>query len=432
MRTSRSEFVSLRARRHHVRVWGEAGAPTFFFLHGWGDVGASFQFAVDALQGNWRIIAPDWRGFGQSQWNEGPYVFADYIADLDALLTHYSPVQPVQIAGHSLGGIVASLYAGIRPERVSRFANLEGFGLWVLSLIHILTMGARQSIGLYLAPLNSSTGLGIASISLAMAVGQFTWGAVQPLAGAVADRFGPRRVLQGGLLLLALGSAITPFMSSTWGLVFSLGLISAMGSGAGSFSVLIGAASTRLPLEARGTASGIINAGGSFGQFVFAPVLQKLIQALGWMGSMWALALMTLAALPLIRTVSRPVDPVHQPVGTAEIGLRRSVQEALADRSYLLLHAGFFTCGFHIAFLVTHLPGEVDLCGLPPSVASWSLAIIGLANIFGSLFAGACVSRYRSKYVLFWMYASRAILIALFLAAPRTDLTFYLLSLIHI
>ncbi|MBK7326541.1 MAG: MFS transporter [Propionivibrio sp.] len=312
------------------------------------------------------------------------------------------------------------------------FRSLNTPALWAVTLsaagILMVTMGARQSLGLFLAPLNTTTGLGIASISLAMAVGQFTWGAVQPLAGAVADRFGPRRVLQGGLLLLALGSAITPFMSSTWGLVFSLGLISAMGSGAGSFSVLIGAASTRLPLEARGTASGIINAGGSFGQFVFAPVLQKLIQAMGWMGSMWALALMTLAALPLIGTVSRPVDPVHQPVGTAEIGLRRSVQEALADRSYLLLHAGFFTCGFHIAFLVTHLPGEVDLCGLPPSVASWSLAIIGLANIFGSLFAGACVSRYRSKYVLFWMYASRAILIALFLAAPRTDLTFYLFA----
>ncbi|MBK8399682.1 MFS transporter [Propionivibrio sp.] len=312
------------------------------------------------------------------------------------------------------------------------FRSLNTSALWAVTLsaagILMVTMGARQSIGLFLAPLNSSTGLGIASISLAMAVGQFTWGAVQPLAGAVADRYGPRRVLQGGLVLLALGSAITPFMNSTWGLISSLGLLSAMGSGAGSFSVLIGAAASRLPLDARGAASGIINAGGSFGQFVFAPILQKLIQATGWMGSMWAMAVMTLAALPLIRVVSRPVDPVHQPTGTAEIGLRRSVQEALADRSYLLLHAGFFTCGFHIAFLVTHLPGEVNLCGLPPSVASWSLAIIGLANIFGSLFAGTCVSRYRSKYVLFWMYGSRAILIALYLAAPRTDLTFYLFA----
>jgi predicted MFS family arabinose efflux permease len=100
----------------------------------------------------------------------------------------------------------------------------------------------------------------------------------------------------------------------------------------------------------------------------------------------------------------------------------------MADPSYLLLHAGFFTCGFHIAFLVTHLPGEVSLCGLPPSVASWSLAIIGLANIFGSLFAGACVARYRSKYVLFWMYGSRAVMIAIYLVSPRTDLTFYIFA----
>jgi predicted MFS family arabinose efflux permease len=217
-------------------------------------------------------------------------------------------------------------------------------------------------------------------------------------------------------------------MNSTWGLVFSLGLLSAVGSGAGSFSVLIGAATSRLPVESRGAASGVINAGGSFGQFIFAPILQKLIQMIGWMGALWALAVMTLAALPLIRVVSRPLEATHKGVAAADPGLRRSVQNALADRSYLLLHAGFFTCGFHIAFLVTHLPGEVNLCGLPPSVASWSLAIIGLANIFGSLYAGACVTRYRSKYVLFWMYASRALMIALYLVAPRTDLTFYIFA----
>ena len=312
------------------------------------------------------------------------------------------------------------------------FRSLNTSALWAVTLsaagILMVSMGARQSLGLFLAPLDATTGLGIASISLAMAVGQFTWGAVQPIAGAVADRFGPRRVLQGGLLLLALGSALTPFMSSTWGLVFSLGLLSAIGSGAGSFSVLIGAATTRLPIESRGTASGIINAGGSFGQFVFAPILQKLIQAIGWMGSMWTLAVVVLAALPLTRVVSQPVDSAHKVAHVTDKGLRHSIREALADRSYLLLHAGFFTCGFHIAFLVTHLPGEVNLCGLPPSVASWSLAIIGLSNIFGSLYAGACVARYRSKYVLFWMYASRAVMIALYLASPRTDLTFYIFA----
>ena len=312
------------------------------------------------------------------------------------------------------------------------FRSLNTPALWAVTLsaagILMVTMGARQSLGLFLAPLNTSTALGIASISLAMAVGQFMWGAVQPIAGAVADRYGLRRVLLGGLVLLALGSAATPFMNSTWGLIFSLGLLSAIGSGAGSFSVLIGAATKRLPLEARGAASGIINAGGSFGQFIFAPILQKLIQAIGWMGAMWALAAVTLAALPLVGVVSQPADPHPHAAAGTDPGLRRSVRDALADHSYLLLHAGFFTCGFHIAFLVTHLPGEVNLCGLPPSVASWSLAIIGLANIFGSLYSGACVARYRSKHVLFWMYGSRALLIALYLAAPRTDLTFYLFA----
>lgn len=133
MNISRSEFVVLRQRRCHVRIWGEEDAPTFFFLHGWGDVAASFQFVVDALSRDWRVIAPDWRGFGLSQWNDGPYWFPDYIADLDALLGHYSPQQATQIAAHSMGGNVAGLYAGIRPERVARFANLEGFGLWVVA-----------------------------------------------------------------------------------------------------------------------------------------------------------------------------------------------------------------------------------------------------------------------------------------------------------
>ncbi len=293
--------------------------------------------------------------------------------------------------------------------------------------ILMVTMGARQSLGLFVGPMDQSTGLGIAAISLALAIGQFSWGAIQPIAGAAADRYGPRVVLVAGILLLALGSAVTPFMANGFGLIVSLGLLSAMGSGAGSFSVLIGAAAQRLPPEARGAASGVINAGGSFGQFVFAPILQKLIQAFGWMGAMWSLALMTLAALPMVGRLTRSA-PVPMPRQAGDNGVVHAMSGALRDRSYLLLHLGFFTCGFHIAFLVTHLPGEVDLCGLPPSVASWSLAIIGLANIAGSLFAGAWVSKYRSKYVLAWMYASRALLIALYLAAPRTEWTFYLFA----
>jgi len=293
--------------------------------------------------------------------------------------------------------------------------------------ILMVTMGVRQSLGLFINPIMLSTGLGITTISFALAVGQFAWGAIQPIAGGLADRFGPRAVLIGGLVVMALGSAITPFMASGFGLVVSLGLLSAMGSGAGSFSVLIGAAAQRLPAVAHGSAAGVINAGGSFGQFVFAPILQKLIQVVGWMGTMWAMALVALAALPLIGPLTKRAEAPVKRV-ESDGGVLAAVGASFKNPSYWLLHAGFFTCGFHIAFLVTHLPGEVGLCGLPPSVASWSLAIIGLANIFGSLYAGSCVAKYRSKYVLAVMYGSRALLIAWYLLMPRTPFIYYLFA----
>src|SRR5204862_1341940 len=153
---------------------------------------------------------------------------------------------------------------------------------------------------------------------------------------------------------------------------------------------------------------------------------QGLIQMLGWMGALWSLAVITLGALPLVRLV-RPARPAHLAATTAAAPWR-AMRDSVSNRSYLLLHAGFFTCGFHIAFLVTHLPGEVNLCGLPPSVASWSLAIIGLSNIVGSLIAGSCTQRFRSKYILALMYGSRALLIGWYLLAPKTEWTFYIFA----
>ncbi|MEI7740531.1 MAG: MFS transporter [Betaproteobacteria bacterium] len=293
--------------------------------------------------------------------------------------------------------------------------------------IMMITMGSRQTLGLFLGPLNTSTGLGIATISLAMAIGQFVWGAVQPISGALADRYGPRPVLIGGLLILAAGSALTPLMDTGFGLMISIGLMAAMGSGSCSFSVLIGVASQRIPAQSRGSVSGFINAGGSLGQFVFAPITQKLIQTLGWMGAMWSLALITLMAIPLANKLTgiQAQDQVH---AQKDLGLAQAVKDALKDPSYIFLHMGFFTCGFHIAFLITHLPTEVGLCGLPASVASWSLAIIGLSNIVGSIMAGSFVGKYRSKVVLSLMYASRSVLIAVYVLAPKTDLTFYLFA----
>lgn len=313
------------------------------------------------------------------------------------------------------------------------FKSLKAQGALGITLaaagILMITMGARQSIGLFVGPINTSTGLGIATISFALAIAQFTWGAVQPLAGAAADRWGPRAVLIGGVFMLAVGTALTPLMGSGPGLIFAQGLLVAAGAGAGSFSVLIGAAAQRIPAASRGSASGVINAGGSLGQFVFAPVAQKLIQLVGWMGAMYTLAVMALLALPLIGRVTKGGSTAHAAAeSTPDGGLRRAVKEAMGDRSYLLLHLGFFTCGFHIAFLVTHLPTEVDLCGLPPSVASWSLALIGLANIVGSLAVGHLVSQYRSKMILALMYASRAVLILWYLAMPREAWVFYVFA----
>jgi len=308
------------------------------------------------------------------------------------------------------------------------FPSMNHPGVWITTImassILMITMGTRQSMGLYVGPLNTDTGLGIVSISLAMAIGQFVWGAIQPIAGAFADKFGPRPVLLSGLLILVLGSALTPFVSSQLGLIVTLGLLTAIGSGACSFSVLLSAVAQRMPATSRGTASGIINAGSSFGQFVFAPIIGKLIQWVGWMSTMWAMAAVTLLAIPLL---NRLTNDTHAPAAapTPEGGLKKAVADALRNPSYLLLHLGFFTCGFHIAFLVTHLPTEVGLCGLSPTVASWSLALIGLANIVGSLFAGSCINLYRSKYVLAVMYGSRAVLIALYLVAPKTEWTFY-------
>ena len=311
---------------------------------------------------------------------------------------------------------------------------------WLLilaaSAILMITMGARLTTGLFLSPLNTATGLGVATISFALAVGQFMWGASQPVFGAIADKYGPARVIVLGALLLAGGLAATPFVESEWGLLLTMGVLSAAGAGAGSFSILIGATAQRLPASRRPFASGFINAGGSFGQFVFSPLMQFLIAGPGWIIAMFTMAATTLLTIPLAwlmkgkrAAASASVAAAGAaPVLPSGTGLTAQLRSAMRDRSYLCLHAGFFTCGFHIAFLVTHLPGEVALCGLPVGVAGTALGLIGLFNIAGSLAAGALSARYRMKNLLALMYASRALIIALYLLAPKTALTFYVFA----
>jgi MFS family permease len=311
--------------------------------------------------------------------------------------------------------------------------NTKTASAWLIMLsaaaILMITMGARQSTGLFIAPIDESTGLGIVSISLALAIGQFVWGLVQPIFRAIADKKGSFHVIVFGAFLLASGLALTTLVKSEWSLMLTLGVLTAAGAGAGSFSVLIGSSSQQLAPERRAFAGGFINAGGSFGQSVFAPLTQAIIGTFGWIAAMMTMAIATLLTIPLAVLLCRGAAPNKAAAsGQASESLLFQVRQAMGNISYLCLHAGFFTCGFHVAFLVTHLPGEVSLCGYSANVSAASLGIIGLFNIAGSLFAGALGTKYRMKYILAVLYGSRAVMIIIYLLAPKTPLTFYIFA----
>lgn len=290
-----------------------------------------------------------------------------------------------------------------------------------------LTMGTRQTMGFFLSPLNTSTGLGVGSISLAFAFGQLCWGLTQPIAGAFADRIGAGRVLFIGVSMVAVGTVITPWMSTTWGLILAIGVLSAGGAGMAGPSVLMAATTRLMSAERRGMATGIVNAGGSFGQFLMAPLAAALTVGLGWVGALQALGLIVLLALPAAWVLRGPgagaVAAAGVPVETAPIVLpaREAIARALRNPSYLMLSVGFFVCGFHVAFLATHLPGVIAACGLPAPVGAWALGVIGLFNIVGSLAMGWAIGRWRMKSLLSLVYASRALAVLVFLLAPKTE-----------
>ncbi|HSI55025.1 MAG TPA: MFS transporter [Ramlibacter sp.] len=295
--------------------------------------------------------------------------------------------------------------------------------LWLVLLAaagtFALTMGTRQTMGLFMSPLNTATGLGIGSISLAFAFGQLWWGLTQPFAGAMADKIGAGRVLFTGALLVALGTFITPYMTTTAGLIFAIGVLAAGGAGMAGPAVLMAATTRLIPPERRGLATGIVNAGGSFGQFIMAPIAGALMIGMGWASAMQVLGLLVLLCLPaafLLKGNSLQSAPAgHKAVGTGE-----AIRTALRNPSYLLLAAGFFVCGFHVAFLATHLPGVIAACGLPVQYAAWSLAMIGLFNIIGSVAMGWAVGRWRMKSLLSLLYAARGLAVLVFLLAPKT------------
>jgi predicted MFS family arabinose efflux permease len=281
-----------------------------------------------------------------------------------------------------------------------------------------LTMGTRQTMGLFVSPLNTATGLGVGSISLAFAFGQLWWGLTQPFAGAMADKVGAGRVLLLGGVLVALGTFITPLMTTTAGLIFAIGVLAAGGAGMAGPAVLMAAATRLIPPDRRGFATGVINAGGSLGQFVMAPLAAALMAGLGWSAAMQVLGLLVLLALPAALVLKG--QPPAATTGSAPIATGAAIAAALRHPSYLLLAMGFFVCGFHVAFLATHLPGVIALCGLPAQWAGWSLAIIGLFNIFGSIAMGWAVGRWRMKSLLSLVYVARGLAVLAFLLAPKT------------
>jgi predicted MFS family arabinose efflux permease len=303
--------------------------------------------------------------------------------------------------------------------------------IWIVvaaGLVFALVFGVRQSQALFISPLNSATGLGIAKISLAFACAQLMWGITQPFAGALADKYGTGRVVAVGALLIAIGTVLTPYAKSAGELVFLIGVVSAGGAGMAGLGVLMSAVGRALPAEKRGMASGLVNAGGSFGQFAVVPVAQALSSGIGWVGALTALGLMSLAVAPLGWVLRGKPAATHGK--EAEHTLAKAVKQASADRSFLLLTAGFFVCGFHVAFIAVHLPGVVALCGLPPAVGAWSLSLIGLFNIAGSFAAGWAIGRWRMKTVLSALYFARGLAVLGFLAAPKTTGTFLVFAVV--
>ncbi len=303
---------------------------------------------------------------------------------------------------------------------------LQPLGLVLLAAAgtFALTMGARQSMGLFIGSINTQTGLGLASVSLAFAIGQLWWGLTQPLAGMVSDRYGAGRVLVAGVLLVCLGTGLIPFMKGTAGLILAIGVLAAGGAGMAGPAVLMSAVTRLVAPGRRALATGVVNAGGSFGQFIFAPLAQAVTAAAGWVAALQTLALLTLLALPAAWVLRAPAAVAAAAGSAPRMGTGAAVRQALADPSFRLLALGFSVCGFHVAFLATHLPGVVASCGLAPQVGAWALAMLGLFNIVGSLGIGVLMGwrggRLPMKSLLAAIYAARALAVALFVLAPKT------------
>ena len=286
-----------------------------------------------------------------------------------------------------------------------------------------LNMGVRQSLGLFIPEMMADLGMSLGTFSLALALQNLIWGLLAPATGAIADRFGTAKTLIAGSMLYVLGLALMAFSTEPWMLHGSAGLLVGMGVSATTFAVVLGAVGRCFPERRRTLALGVASSGGSLGQFIMAPVSQGLIDGFGW-----AVALLIIALIAGLMIPASAVLAGRAEARSTQGNLKSALHEAIHHRGYRLLFFGFFVCGFHVAFISVHLPNFVAICGLPATVASSSLAIIGLFNIGGTIIAGALGDRYRKSWLLSAIYASRAILILVFMLAPKTPDAFFVFS----
>ena len=312
--------------------------------------------------------------------------------------------------------------------------------------IAVVGFGARSIFGLFLEPMSAARGWGRETFALALALQNLVWGASLPVAGALSDRFGPSRVLAAGAVVYALGIRAMAHTESPAVLQLTAGILVGVGVAFTAFTIALAAMAKVVGPERRSLALGLGTAAGSFGQVVFSPLGQTLIAAHGWEAALVSLSATVLVIAPLALLLpgvgkrSGAAEPgAREPDGAeaaaAEAGatepqqsLGAAVREAMGHRGYGLLTAGFFVCGFHVAFITVHFPAYVLDLGLPAAVGAGAIAVIGLFNIVGSLASGAAGQRWSRKYGLSTIYALRAVTITALLLAPKTTGVIYAFS----
>ncbi|MBN64111.1 MAG: MFS transporter [Gemmatimonadetes bacterium] len=289
------------------------------------------------------------------------------------------------------------------------------------ALTVIASMGIRQSFGLFLQPISDDLGFGREVFSLALALQNLLFGL--PLLGMVADRFGSRWVIFGGALVYAGGCLLVPLTEGPTDLHLTLGLMIGLGLSSTTYVVVLGAVAQVVAPERRSTAFGIVTAAGSFGTFALVPGIQWLIANQGWQAAFPVIAALVgsvaVLAFGFPAKAGRPEEKAEAADGT----LLEALAKAKGHSGYWLLNAGFFVCGFHVAFIATHLPSFLTDGGLSSWVGATALSLIGLANICGSLLFGRLGDRYRKKYLLSALYFGRSLVIGLFLIVPLTNFT---------